>query len=157
MVYTDAFGVKCALRHTPGWLPSPIVVVDAPFRFPVTVRYLEVDAQGVVFNMWYLAWFDEAMTAYLAHGGYPYAELMADGLDVMLVRSEIDWSDGVGFGDDVAVLVTSTRVGQTSFTLRFEVTKGGAISAVGTTTYVVVGIDGSGKRPVPDRLRAALP
>jgi len=30
------------------------------------VRYLEVDAQGVVFNAWYLAWFDDAMTAFLA-------------------------------------------------------------------------------------------
>ena len=26
-----------------------------PFVFPVTVRYLEVDAQNVVFNAWYLA------------------------------------------------------------------------------------------------------
>jgi len=39
-------------------------VTDA-FTHPVQVRYLEVDAQGVVFNAWYLAWFDEAMTATL--------------------------------------------------------------------------------------------
>ena len=35
----------------------------------MTVRYLEVDAQGVVFNSWYLAWFDEAMTAFLRTAG----------------------------------------------------------------------------------------
>ena len=39
---------------------------------PVAVRYLEVDAQGVVFNAWYLAWFDEAMAAFFADRGLPY-------------------------------------------------------------------------------------
>ena len=29
------------------------------FTFPVTVRYMEVDAQGVVFNGWYLTYFDD--------------------------------------------------------------------------------------------------
>jgi acyl-CoA thioester hydrolase len=33
-----------------------------PYTFPVVVPYYQVDQQGVVFNMWYLAWFDEAMS-----------------------------------------------------------------------------------------------
>ena len=69
------------------------------FTMPVAVRYLEVDAQGVVFNSWYLAWFDEAMAAFLAHGGLPYQAMMDAGYDVQLVRSEIDWTSGLGFGD----------------------------------------------------------
>ena len=35
------------------------------FTYRHTVRYLEVDAQNVVFNSWYLAWFDDAMSAFL--------------------------------------------------------------------------------------------
>jgi acyl-CoA thioester hydrolase len=130
--------------------------MPAPFRHPITVRYLEVDAQGIVFNMWYLGWFDDAMTAFLAHCGLPYAELMASGHDVSLVRSEIDWTDGVRFADDVAVEVSTERIGTTSFTLMFRVVRGEQTTAQGRTTYVVVGTDGSGKRPVPDPLRAAL-
>jgi acyl-CoA thioester hydrolase len=133
------------------------VTAPAPtFRHPVTVRYLEVDAQGVVFNMWYLGWFDDAMTAFLAHRGLPYAELMAAGLDVMLVRTEIDWSAGVGFGDDVAIQVDVERLGTTSFTLRFTVLRGDVPTAIGLTTYVVIALDGTGKRDLPDPLRAAL-
>jgi acyl-CoA thioester hydrolase len=30
------------------------------FEFPIQVRYMEVDAQAVVFNAWYLTYFDEA-------------------------------------------------------------------------------------------------
>jgi acyl-CoA thioester hydrolase len=128
----------------------------APFRHPVTVRYLEVDQQGVVFNMWYLGWFDDAMTAFLAASGLPYADLLGAGSDVQLVRTEIDWSAGVGFSDDVAVQVEVDRVGTTSFTLRFTVLRAGAPTAVGRTTYVAVRTDGSGKIDLPARLRELL-
>ena len=94
------------------------------FTMPVAVRYLEVDAQGVVFNAWYLAWFDEAMAAFLAHGGLPYASMVAAGFDVQLVRSEIDWKAGIGFGDQVEIAVSTARIGHTSFALDFEVRRG---------------------------------
>ena len=35
------------------------------FTYRHTVRYLEVDAQNVAFNSWYLGWFDDAMSAFL--------------------------------------------------------------------------------------------
>ncbi len=126
------------------------------FVHPVTVRYLEVDQQGVVFNMWYLAYFDDAMTAFLAAKGLPYADLLAGGLDCQLVHTEIDWTGALGFGDDTGIAVDAERVGTTSFTLRFTALHAGEPVAVGRTVYVVVATDGSGKREVPDRLRSAL-
>ncbi len=51
-----------------------------PFVHPIDVRYLEVDRQGVVFNMWYLAYLDDAMTAFLSEGGLPYGDMLARGL-----------------------------------------------------------------------------
>ncbi len=32
---------------------------------PVEPSYFQFDQQGVVFNMWYFAWFDEAMARFL--------------------------------------------------------------------------------------------
>jgi len=122
----------------------------------VDVRYLEVDRQGVVFNMWYLAYFDDALSGYLAAGGLAYADLMASGHDVMLVHTELDWTGGVGFGDDVAVEVTPQRVGETSFTLGFCVRRDGEVICRANTVYVVVAMDGSGKLPIPAQLRELL-
>ena len=127
-----------------------------PFTHPVNVRYLEVDQQGVVFNMWYLAYFDDAMTAYLAAKGFPYDDLLGAGLDCQLVHTEIDWTGGLGFGDDAGIAVEAERIGTSSFVLRFTALRAGEPVAVGRTVYVVVGTDGSGKREVPDRLRVAL-
>ena len=120
------------------------------------VRYVEVDAQGVVFNSWYLAWFDDAMTAFLEHGGLPYRAMLDAGYDVQLVRSEIDWRAGVGFQDDVLVAVSTARVGRTSFALDFEVRLGASVTCAGRTVYVVVATDGSGKRDIPPLIRDAL-
>ena len=126
------------------------------FVHPVHVRYLEVDAQGVVFNAWYLAWFDDAMTAYLLHGGLPYQAMLDAGFDVQLVRSEIDWRTGVGFGEDVEVAVSTARLGRTSFALDFEVRRKDEVTCAGRTVYVVVAADGTGKREIPPLIADAL-
>jgi len=127
-----------------------------PFQHTVRVQFFEVDLQGVVFNMWYLAWFDTAMSLFMASLGFPYDESMRDGWDVQLVHTELDWRGGARFGDEVVVEVDTDRIGTTSFTLGYRVLRAGDVLVTAKTVYVVVGIDGSGKRPVPDDLRKAL-
>jgi acyl-CoA thioester hydrolase len=128
----------------------------AGFRFPVNVRYMEVDAQGVVFNAWYLTYFDDAMTAFLAHGGLAYQDMLDSGHDVQLVRSEIDYRAGVHWGEPIQVAVSASRFGRTSFDLDFQVLRGDEVCTNGRTVYVVVGTDGSGKREIPALIRDAL-
>jgi acyl-CoA thioester hydrolase len=128
----------------------PAVAVQVP------VSYFQYDQQGVVFNMWYFGWFDDAMTQFLGEVGYPYTVMNADGLDVQLVHTEADWRDAVRYGEQVTVDVSTERVGSTSFTLSFAVRVGAEVRSTGRTVYVVVSTDGSGKRPVPPRLREGL-
>jgi|SRR5581483_2626221 len=134
---------------------------DPVFTLPLTVRYMEVDAQGVVFNAWYLTYFDEAMSAFLAHRGLPYQRMLDAGFDVQLVRSEIDFRAGVRWQDPVAVAVSTSKLGRTSFVLDFEVRRGspgerGDVCTSGRTVYVVIATDGSGKREIPPLLLDAL-
>src|SRR4051812_21453199 len=82
-----------------------------PFTHPVDVRYLEVDQQGVVFNMWYLAYFDDAMTAFLREGGLPYVDMLAAGFDTQVVHTELDWLGPVGWGDPAVVDVGLSKLG----------------------------------------------
>lgn len=127
-----------------------------PFVHPVTVRYLEVDQQGVVFNMWYLAYLDDAMTAFLGAGGLPYGEMLGAGYDAQLVHTEVDWRGPLGLGDAAEVEVAVSNIGRTSFTLRFQVRASTRIVADATTVYVAVRTDGSGKCELPAALRRAL-
>jgi acyl-CoA thioester hydrolase len=128
----------------------------APFTHPVSVRYLEVDQQGVVFNMWYLAYFDDAMTAFLAHGGLAYVDMLAAGYDVQLVHTELDWQGSLRWGEPAFVDVGLAKMGRTSFTLQFTARTGDRPAATATTVYVVVATDGSGAQPIPSLIADAL-
>jgi acyl-CoA thioester hydrolase len=127
-----------------------------PFRHTASVRYLEVDRQGVVFNMWYLAYCDEAMTAFIDAGELPYAAMVAEGVDCQVVHTDIDWRGALGFGDVVETDVTVSHVGRTSFTLGFALSTAERPVATVRTVYVCVATDGSGAQPIPPSLRARL-
>ena len=92
---------------------------------PIPISYFQYDQQGVVFNMWYFGWFDDAMTQFVSEIGYPYTEMNANGVDVQLVHTEADWRDAVRYGEQVTINVSTERVGSTSFTLCFSVLVGG--------------------------------
>ena len=117
---------------------------------------MEVDAQGVAFNGWYLTYFDEAMTAFLAARGASYAAQLAAGVDVHLVHVEIDWMAGLRYADEFTVAVATARVGRTSFALDFQTRRDGEPTCSARIVYVVVATDGSGKRPIPALLAEAL-
>ena len=110
-----------------------------------------------MFNMWYLAYFDEAMTGFLDANHLPYAVLQAGGHDVQVVHTELDWRGALRWGDTARVRVRPESVGRTSFTLAFEV-RGDAedLLVTGRTVYVCIRLDGSGKTAIPDDLRTVL-
>jgi acyl-CoA thioester hydrolase len=130
--------------------------VAAEFVHPIGVRYLEVDMQGVVFNAWYLAYVDDAMTAFLEAGGARYADLIASGHDVQLVHAELDWRGSLRWAGQASVAVRLVEIGTTSFRLGFEFRQDAAPVATAQVVYVCIGTDGAGKQPIPDRLRTAL-
>ncbi|MGH9136540.1 MAG: acyl-CoA thioesterase [Acidimicrobiales bacterium] len=128
----------------------------APFTYRAPVRYYEVDQQGVVFNSWYLAYMDEAMTAFIQRDGTSYQQLLTSGVDFQLVHTELDWQDALRYGDVANVDVALARLGRTSFTVQFAVRVGERPVATASTVYVVVATDGSGPCPPPPRFLEAL-
>ena len=118
------------------------------------VRYVECDAQGIVFNGHYLIWADEAATALMAGLGTSYGELLARGLDTSVVASDLQWSSPAVWGEVVEVDGEVTRLGQTSFAYRLTIRVGARTCCVVTTTYVLVDRDGT-PTALPDDVRQA--
>jgi acyl-CoA thioester hydrolase len=132
------------------------------FSFDVVPRYAEVDQQGVVFFGHYLTWCDEAFAAFQTAVGYPYPDMIADGVDVQVVHAELDYADSVRWGDAVLVVVESEKVGTTSLTTRFSIRRsasaGEAWTDAVTVRLVHVCVDASAftKTAVPERLAKGL-
>ena len=129
---------------------------SVPFVHPVNIRYLEVDRQDVVFNMWYLAYFDDAFTAFLGAGGLPYTAMLEAGFDAQLVHTELDWRGPLGYGDQAAVEVRVASIGADVVHAPLRGGLGDRIVAEASTVYVAVRTDGSGKCPLPPAVLAAL-
>ena len=151
---------------------APVMSSDNVFRYPLDVRFFEVDSLGVVFNMWYLGWCDEAMSAFLDSIGEGYATLRAGGFDAVLRNAQIEWVDSLQAFQHAEIAVRVEHVGTTSFRLGYDIERvdieradigqvdpgGRGLSrcAQVAITYVCVEVDGRSKAPIPLGLRAAL-
>jgi acyl-CoA thioester hydrolase len=135
---------------------------DNGFRYPVDVRFFEVDSLGVVFNMWYLGWCDEAMSAFMESIGYGYATLRAGGTDAVLRKAELGWLDSLEAFQHAEVAVRVDHVGTTSFRLGYSIERvdapgqGRTLCAQAAITYVCVAIADRNTTPIPAGLREAL-
>ena len=127
-----------------------------PYVHTFTPRFLEIDSQGVLFNMWYLAYVDDAADGYFTHIGRPYREWVEQGYDAHVAHVELDWRGSVAYRDDVEVLVSTARVGGKSFALDAAFRRRGEITCTATIVYVLFATDGSGTVDIPPQLREAL-
>ena len=122
------------------------------FVHRVRVRYGEVDMQRVVFNANYFAYCDDAADLWFRSLG---AALEDDVWDVMVKRAEITWTGAARVHDEIAIELSVSRWGNTSFDVFFAGTVGGSPVFTATITYVAVLTGTSRPVPVPDEFRAA--
>ncbi|NUW40866.1 acyl-CoA thioesterase [Nonomuraea rhodomycinica] len=135
---------------------APPADLDQVFAQPFTPRFYEIDGQGVMFNMWYLAYVDEAVTGFFVHRGLPYSRWPDLGFDVRVAHAELDWKEGIEGGERSEVLISTARVGGRSFTLDFAFRRDGRLTCTGCVVYVTVSTGDSAVIPLPSSLIEAL-
>lgn len=126
------------------------------FRHRIRVRYAECDAQGVVFNANYLMYFDVAMTEFQREVLAGYTALLEAGIDMVVAEARLRYHAPAAFDEEIDIEVAPQRLGTTSVTLAFAVTRAGARLVDGELRYVFVDAAAKSKRPMPDDVRAAL-
>ena len=130
---------------------------DRPFRYLLRTRYGECDQQGVVYNARYGEYVDLAATEFLRHALKP--KDMFDGtFEFQVVKLLIEWKGPARFDDVVAIDVTTQKLGTTSFTLAFVLSRAATSEVIATAETVNVYVDPAEwkKAPMPDDIRASL-
>jgi acyl-CoA thioester hydrolase len=128
------------------------------FRYYLRVRYIECDAQKVVFNSRYSEYVDVSVNELLRAAGVLH-EFTGGHLDFQLVKQTIEWKAPARFDQVLELSIVATRLGNTSFTVatEFRIAGGdGAVIVTIETIYVLVDGRTLTKLPLPDALRAAL-
>src|SRR5207302_472789 len=121
-----------------------------PFRYYLRVRYIECDAQKVVFNSRYGEYVDVAINEFLrAIGVLP--EFLDGHLDFQLVKQTIEWKAPARFDQVLELSIAATRLGTTSFAVGTEFRIAGDHRVIVTveTVYVLVDARTLTKLPLP--------
>jgi len=117
----------------------------------VGVRYQDFDTVGVANNAMFATYAEEGRRGYLTdHLGLDLHETR-----VVLAHMEFDFERPVTEMTEVSVRVRTTDVGESSYTLAYEIGQDGDRIAVGETVQVTVDDDGR-PTPLPDDWRDAL-
>ena len=132
--------------------------VTAPFRYYLRVRYIECDAQKVVFNSRYSEYVDVAINEFLRAIGV-LDGFVAGHLDFQLVKQTIEWKAPARFDQVLELSIAAIKLGNTSFTIRTDFRIAGGDDRVIVTieaVYVLVDAATRTKLSLPEGLRAAL-
>jgi len=128
-----------------------------PFRYYLRVRYIECDAQKVVFNSRYAEYVDVGVTEFLRAAGV-HDQFLHGHLDFQLVKQTVEWKAPARFDQVLELSFAAKHLGNTSFTLTTEVRIAGEerVIVLVETVYVLVDANTLTKVPLPDDIRAAL-
>lgn len=97
---------------------------DFRFFHPLRVRYSEIDGQGIVFNAHYLTYADVGVVEYFRFLDLDIVEMAQNGvMDIALVNSTQNFKASAGFDDILEIGVRVSRLGNSSFTVEFEIFK----------------------------------
>ena len=82
-----------------------------------TVRYYELDPQGVMHNANYVAFFDQATTAYFKHVNYDYlSDIKETKKDFHTVQVLVQYNKPLYFEQDIEIGVKIKEIGNSSMT-----------------------------------------
>lgn len=128
-------------------------------RWPVSVEirvpWRDIDAAGHLNNAIYFSYMETArIEAFLQVTGGTRPEHVF----FIVARAACDFQSPAYLGETLVVKVWPTRVGNTSFTFKYELrekTKGRLV-AEGETVQVMYDYEKKSKKPIPDELRKLL-
>lgn len=127
-----------------------------PFVHTLRVRYHECDAQGVVFNANYFAYFDITFTEVWRAAIGSYIESVERGVDMVVAEARARFLGGARFDDVVELHWWAEALGSTSMSARIDLVRDGQTLVEGLMRYVCVKARTTEKMPIPDDIRAAL-
>ncbi len=95
--------------------------MSALFRLDFKVRDYECDMQGIVNNAVYFNYLEHARHEFLHARGIDFAALARQGVNLVVVRSEMDYKASLGSGDAFYVTVAYQPVSKLRFGFRQQV------------------------------------
>jgi len=126
------------------------------FTLEMTVRDYECDMQAVVNNAVYQNYLEHARHEYLKSRGIDFAELAAAGVNLVVVRVEIDYKFPLRSGEAFVVEVLPERISPVRIGFRQSIWRLPDRKEVIRALVVGTALNAKGRPKIPAELEAAL-
>jgi acyl-CoA thioester hydrolase len=126
-----------------------------PVAVEIRVPWRDIDVAGHLNNAVYFAYMETArVEAYMSVMG----KTRPEHVDFIVARAACDFHSPAYMGETLVVRVQPTRVGNTSFTLKYEMREKATqrLVAEGETVQVMYDYEKKAKKPIPPDLRKLL-
>jgi len=123
---------------------------------PFRVRYYEADAQGILFNANYLAYFDTCIVEYLRDLPFDWIDEKAKhNTDFHTVRALVEYATPVRYDEEIEIGTKIEKLGRSSMTFKFAIFGKGESNVRSTGEVVWVNADQAAHKsaPLPTELR----
>ncbi|NQW23159.1 MAG: acyl-CoA thioesterase [SAR202 cluster bacterium] len=129
---------------------------DFKFKTSVRVRWMECDAQGIVYNGAYLGYLEIGQSEYYRNLGFAIYVIPQSGyFDFAVVKSTLEFKAPARVDQIIELHVRVSNIGNASLTLNMEIYPAGSDRLLSSVEAIYVGYDAvteTSKR-VPDDIR----
>ena len=132
---------------------------DFKFHATVRVRWMECDAQGIVFNGAYLGYLEVAQAEYFRNLGFSIYRIAQRGyFDSAVVKTTLEFKAPARVDDILELHTQVARIGNTSLTLQMEIYRPDSDQQLSAIEAIYVGFHADTLQtwPVPDAIRALV-
>ena len=121
------------------------------FKYPLEVRFRDIDAFHHVNNAVYLTYMEQARVMYLRN-----LELFGPTHTMILARSEVDYRKAVFLSDALEVWARVAKIGTKSLEFKYEIYANGVLCASASSVHVWYDFEANQSQPVPLEVRRTL-
>ena len=126
------------------------------FHYDFEVRDYECDLQGIVNNAVYQNYLEHARHQFLKSAGLDFAELSTQGVNLVVVRIELDYLFPLRSGDRFRVGVETEPVSRLRFAINQNIQRLPDEKPILRGRIIASGIDNRGRPHLPKELMAQL-
>lgn len=124
------------------------------FKINMSVRDYECDIQGIVNNAVYQNYLEHARHEYLKNVGVNFTELAKQGINLVVVRIELDYKLSLQSSDDFYVMVEMDRESKVKFAFKQSIFRSCDEKLMLTAKVIGTALAENGRPKIPGVLEA---
>ncbi|MBN1279309.1 MAG: acyl-CoA thioesterase [Chlorobium sp.] len=126
------------------------------FTLEMNVRDYECDMQGIVNNSVYQNYLEHVRHEYLKEVGIDFADYTRRGINLVVVRAELDYRSPLQSGDRFVVGLSLRRESQLKFAFYQDIYRLSDMKPVVKAKIIGTALNGRGRPEIPEELAVCL-